>query len=74
LLELLDTEMRLAFALCGVTRKEQLERSQLVAGQAVLTTDVWGAFPMLGGDFSAPPSPHQGGQSPTSASGNRGER
>lgn len=58
MLELLETEVRIALALCGVTSPTQLDRSYLTDSDAVLSTNTWGAFPMIDRSYSAPPSAH----------------
>jgi isopentenyl diphosphate isomerase/L-lactate dehydrogenase-like FMN-dependent dehydrogenase len=55
LLELLESEIRIAMALSGAASRADLGRSHLTISQSVLPTHTWGAFPMLNDDLSAPP-------------------
>ncbi len=55
LLELLESEIRIAMALSGAASRADLGRSHLAISQSMLPTHTWGAFPMLNDDLSAPP-------------------
>lgn len=57
LLALLEAEIRIAMALCGVSRVDQLDRSYVSQGESMLPTHVWGAFPMLDEALARPPAP-----------------
>ncbi|NCX87842.1 MAG: alpha-hydroxy-acid oxidizing protein [Betaproteobacteria bacterium] len=47
LLELLDAEIRIAMALCGVSRLDALDPSYLCLSEPLLAQHTWGAFPLL---------------------------
>ncbi len=55
LLELLEIEFKIALSLCGVSTPCQLDPAFVAKSQSMLPTSVWGAFPMLSDDYSAPP-------------------
>lgn len=57
LLELLELEIRIAMALCGVGQVDQLNPVYLSKSESMLPTYTWGAFPMLEESLSAPPGP-----------------
>jgi isopentenyl diphosphate isomerase/L-lactate dehydrogenase-like FMN-dependent dehydrogenase len=57
LLELLELEIRIAMALCGVGQVDQLNPVYLRKSESMLPTYTWGAFPMLEESLSAPPGP-----------------
>ena len=57
LLALLEAEIRIAMALSGVSRVDQLDRSYVSPGESMLPTHVWGAFPMLDETLARPPLP-----------------
>jgi glycolate oxidase len=47
MLELLDAEIRIAMALCGVSRLDALDASYLCLSEPILAQHTWGAFPLL---------------------------
>jgi isopentenyl diphosphate isomerase/L-lactate dehydrogenase-like FMN-dependent dehydrogenase len=47
MLELLDAEIRIAMALCGVNTLDELNPSYLCFSEPVLAPHTWGAFPLL---------------------------
>lgn len=56
LLSLLEIEIKIAMALCGVTHPSQLNSSHITQSESMLPTHAWGAFPMLDESFSSPPT------------------
>lgn len=56
LLNLFETEIKVAMALCGVNHPSQLNRSHIAQSESMLPTHAWGAFPMLDESFSSPPT------------------
>lgn len=47
MLEILEAEIRIAMALCGVNRLDELNPSYLCLSEPVLAAHTWGAFPLL---------------------------
>jgi len=47
MLELLEAEIRIAMALCGVSRLNELNSSYVCLSEPVLADHTWGAFPLL---------------------------